>query len=92
MLYTSVCGKHWKYTIVQVFQLTLICPVHKEKIQQDATRYQNFIIPYLYEAQHVSGDTPPIIRTLKLHWQSLDFQKWKIFGRVAGRLCQANCA
>jgi len=27
--------------------------------------YQNFIIPYLYEAQHVSGDTPPIIRSLK---------------------------
>ena len=23
--------------------------------------YQNLIIPYLYEAQHVSGDTPPII-------------------------------
>jgi len=31
--------------------------------------YQNFIIPYLYEAQQVSGDTPPIIRSLKLHWQ-----------------------
>jgi hypothetical protein len=29
--------------------------------------YQNFIIPYLYEAQHVTGDTPPIIRNLKLH-------------------------
>jgi len=27
--------------------------------------YQNFIIPYLYDAQHVSGDTPPIIRSLK---------------------------
>jgi len=31
------------------------------------TVYQNFIFPYLYEAQHVSGDTPPIIRSLKLH-------------------------
>jgi len=29
--------------------------------------YQNFIIPYLYEAQHVSDDTPAIIRSLKLH-------------------------
>ena len=37
------------------------------EIEQDATVYQNFIIPYLYEAQHVSGDTPPIIRSLKLH-------------------------
>jgi len=32
-----------------------------------------FFIPYLYEAQHVSGDTPPIIRSLKLHWQPLVF-------------------
>jgi len=37
-----------------------------KKIQQDATMYQNFIL-YLYEAQQVSGDTPPIIRSLKLH-------------------------
>jgi len=40
--------------------------------------YQNFIIPYLYEAQHVSGYTPPIIRSLKLHWQPLVFHTWKI--------------
>jgi len=39
--------------------------------------YQNFIIPYLYEAQHVSGDTPPIIRSLKLYWQPLVFHTWK---------------
>jgi len=38
---------------------------HK-KIQEDTTVYQNFI-SYLYEAQHVSGDTPPIIKSLKLH-------------------------
>jgi hypothetical protein len=48
--------------------------VHKE-IQQDATMYQNLIIPYLYEAQHVSGDTQPIIRSLKLHWRPLVFHK-----------------
>ena len=28
--------------------------------------YQHFIIPYLYDSQHVSGDTPPTIRSLKL--------------------------
>jgi len=38
----------------------------KKKIQTDATVYQNFI-SYLYEAQHVSDKTPPIIRSLKLH-------------------------
>jgi hypothetical protein len=33
--------------------------------------YQNFIIPYLNGAQYVSGDTPPIIRSLKLQKQHL---------------------
>jgi len=40
--------------------------------------YQNFIIQYLYEAQHVPGDTPPIIRDLKLHWQPLVLHTWKV--------------
>jgi hypothetical protein len=53
-----------------------------KKIQQDAMMYQNFIIPYLYEAQHVSGDTPPIIRSLKLQWHPLVFHTWKVVGRV----------
>ena len=51
--------------------------------------YQTFIIPYLYEAQHVSRDTPPIIRSLKLHWQPLVFHTWKVDGRVVGGRCQA---
>jgi len=54
--------------------------------------YSNFIIPYLYEAQHVSGETPPIIRSLKLHWQPLVFHTWKVVGRVDGGSCQAHCA
>ena len=35
--------------------------------------HQNFVIPYLYEAQHFWVETPPIIRSLKLHWQPLVF-------------------
>jgi len=54
--------------------------------------YQNFIIPYLYETQHVLGDTPPIIRSLKLHWQPLVFHTWKVVVRVVGGRCQAQCA
>jgi hypothetical protein len=50
-----------------------------------------FTIPYLYKAQHVSGDTPPIIRSLKLHWQPLVFYTWKVIGRVVGGRCQAQC-
>jgi hypothetical protein len=50
-----------------------------------------FIIPYLYEVQHVSGDTPPIIRSLKLHWEPLVFHMWKLVGRVDGGRCQTQC-
>ena len=52
--------------------------------------YQNFIIPYLYEVQHVSGDTPTIIRSLKLHCQLQVFHTWKVVGRVVGGRCQAH--
>jgi len=54
--------------------------------------YQHFIIPYLYEAQHVSGDTPTIMRSLELHWEPLVFHTWKVDGRVVGGRCQAHCA
>ena len=50
-------------------------------IKKNPTRcsnVSNFIIPYLYEAEHVSGDTLPIIRSLKLHWQPLVFHTWKV--------------
>ena len=53
--------------------------------------YQNFIIPYLYEAQHVLDDTPPIIRSLKLHWQPLVFYTWKVVGRIVGERCRTLC-
>ena len=66
--------------------------MHESMSIKDATMYQNFIIPYLYDVQHVSGDTPPIIRSLKLHWQPLVFHTWKVAGRVVGGCYQAQCA
>jgi len=42
-----------------------------EKPKQDATMYQNLLFLILNKAQHVSGDTPLIIRGLKLHKQPL---------------------
>jgi hypothetical protein len=39
-------------------------------------------ISYLYGAQHVSGDTPPIIRSLKLHLQPLVLHMWRVARRV----------
>jgi hypothetical protein len=52
--------------------------------------YQNFIIPYLYKAEHVSGDTPPTIRSLKLYWKPLVFYTLKVVGRIVGGRCQAH--
>jgi hypothetical protein len=43
--------------------------IRKEKSNKMQQCIKIFIIPYLYEAQHVSGGTPPIIKSLKLHWQ-----------------------
>jgi hypothetical protein len=63
--------------------------IHKEKSNKMQQCIKIFIIPYLYEAQHASGDTPSIIRSLKLHWQPLVFYTWKVVGRGVGR-CQAQ--
>jgi hypothetical protein len=64
--------------------------IRKEKSNKMQQCIKIFIIPYLYEVQHVSGDTPPIIRSLKLHWQPLVFHMWKIVGRVVVGSCQAQ--
>jgi len=64
--------------------------VHKEKSNKMQQCIKIFIIPYLYEAQHVLGDTPPIVRNLKLHRQPLVFHTWKTVGRVIGGHCQAQ--
>jgi hypothetical protein len=37
------------------FKAKLLYINSQRKIQQDATVYQNFVIPYLYEAQHIFG-------------------------------------
>jgi hypothetical protein len=42
----------------------------------------------LNEAQHVSGDTSPIIRSLKLHKLPLVSHTWKVFGRAVVGCCQ----
>jgi len=57
--------------------------IDKEKNPTRCNNISKFsIIPYLYEAQHVLGDTLPIIRSLKLHQQPLVLHAWKVVGRV----------
>jgi hypothetical protein len=76
-----------KKTVTFNFELRVRVSVHHSithtENPTEATVYQNFI-SYLYEAQHVSGDTPSIIRSLKLHWQPLVYHTWNVVGRVAG--------
>jgi len=43
----------------------------------------------LNEVQHVSGDTPPIIRSLKLQKQPLVLHTCKVVGRAVVGRCQA---
>jgi len=50
--------------------------------------YEILLFLILHEAQHVSRDTPPIIRNLKLHKQPLVFHTWKVVGRVVVGRCQ----
>ena len=54
--------------------------------------YLYLIIPHLYEVQHVLGNIPAIIGSLKLHWQPLVFHTWKVVGCVLVGCCQAHCA
>jgi len=42
----------------------------------------------LNEAKHVSGDTPPIIRSLKQHEQPLVLHTWKVVRRAVVGRCQ----
>ena len=87
---------HTKATLKSVDCLTCTYDVREnfssEFIEKNPTRYNRlskFIIPYLYEAQHVSGDTPPIIRSLKLHWQPLVLHAWRVVGRIVAGRCKA---
>ena len=44
----------------------------------------------LNEAQHVSGYTPPIIRSQKLHKQPLVLHTWKVVVRAVVGRCQVT--
>ena len=82
------CEMYWNLTFVDpCIKVQFI-----KKIQQEAIKYQHFIIPYLCETRHVSGDTQPVVRSLKLHWQSLVLISGRLCGRIVGGRCQAQCA
>jgi len=67
-----------------------LLPSIVEFLQRKPNKMQQCIKILLFliwnEAQHVSGDTPPIIRNLKLHKQPLDLHN--IVGRAVVGRCQ----
>jgi hypothetical protein len=53
---------------------------------QECIKILLFLI--LNEAEHVSGDTSPIISSLKLHKQPLVLHTWEVVGRAVVGRCQ----
>ena len=49
--------------------------------QQDAPFYQNVLFHVYMKLNMFSSDTPPIIRSSKLHQQPPGFHTWKVVGR-----------
>ena len=62
----------------------------KPNTMQQCIKILLFIV--LSEAQHVTGDTPPIIRSLNLHKQPLVLHAWKVVGRAVVGRCQVAYA
>ena len=62
---------------------------YSEKPNKMQQYIQILLFLILNKAQHVSGDTPPIIRSLKLHKQFLVLHAWKVVGRAVVGSCQA---
>jgi hypothetical protein len=66
-------------------KLSVLLTEKSNKMQQ-CIKILLFLI--LNEVQHVSGDTLPIIRSLKLHKQPLVLHTWKVVGRAVVGRCQ----
>jgi hypothetical protein len=70
------------------WQNSTYCKIHSK----NPTRSNN--VPKLYSlfiwSSTCFSDTPPNVRSLKLHWQFLVFHTWKVVGRVVGGRFQAH--
>ena len=63
-----------------------VATVYLNSYSEKSNKMQQYIKILLFfilnEVQHVSGDTPPIIRSLKQHKQPLVLHTWKVVGRA----------
>jgi hypothetical protein len=83
-----VCFKQ-RNTIIQNKSVLNPYSERPNKMQQ-CIKVLLFLI--LNEAQHVSGDTSPIIRSLDPHKHPQVLHKWKVVGRAVVRSCQVAYA
>jgi len=70
----------------------LDCTSYREKPNKMQQCFKILLFLISNEAQHVLGDTPPIIRSLKLHKQPLVLHMWKVVGRAVVGCCQVAYA
>ena len=88
----------WYSQTTIVYKLDVRGSVHHSTIltEKKTNKMQQCIKIWLFlilnEAQHVSDDTPPIIRSLKLHKQPLDLHTWKVVGHAVVGRCQVAYA
>jgi hypothetical protein len=75
---TFKSGDKFKYLGTTETNQNATHKVRKDKSNKMQQCIKIFIIPCLYEAQRVSGDTPPIIRSPKLHWKPLFFIRGRL--------------
>jgi len=68
--------------------LTAILNSYSEKTNKMQQCIKILLFLILNEARHVSGDTPPIIRSLKLHKQPLVLHTFQVVRRAVVGRCQ----
>jgi len=69
--------------------MILLRGIHKEKCNK-MQQYVKILLFCIYMKLNMFRATPPIIRSIKLHWQPLVFHTWEVVGRVDGGRCQAH--
>jgi hypothetical protein len=76
----------WSWHLMPKLNLTLYYHSYSENLNNMQQCFNILLFLILNEAWHVSGNTPSIIRSLKLHTQSLVLHTWKVVARaVVGR-------
>jgi hypothetical protein len=61
--------------------------IHKEKLNKMQQSIK-ILLFHIYIKLNMFQVTPPIIRSLKLHWQPLVLHTWEVVGCAVGGRCQ----